>query len=556
MKSCNYIKSIVFIIPGIFSLFLTTQAQDTLKKQTIDITSSFKPEIKEAAKINFVAEPPTPDSAKPTFSYNIPVTSLSLVYQPLTVSPLALRIDSAAAKWDATNFVKLGFGNYLTPFAQAGLSFNNSKNANLNILAHYTSSKGKTPKYQEYADAGVSAYGSLINAAKQELYGKVSLDNDKYYRYGYDHDAYQLDKSDLLQRFIGFDANVGFRNTLPTAFGLKYHPDVKLSFFTDNHSGREFNAVADLPLEKYINDELSLKLGVNADYTRYSSQNTPRDVNNTIFTIPVAVRFKNDMVNIHGGFIPSWDNSAFRLLPDLMTDFKLGGEGLIVQLGWLMHYDKGSYKRFTSINPYIAQPAQLLNTRINETYGGIKGTFLERFFYNAKVGLVQFFNMPLFVNDYGTPGVPLSGNRFSIRNEAKLNAFQMHGEVGVIQAEDFSLTGRFNWLLFNKQKTEAQAWGITPREFNATLRWQILNGLWLKSDLFFFEGAKYINRNGSVGTGRHPVDLSAGLEFKITRQFNLWVQANNVFNNKYQRWNQYDVYGFNILGGIVYNFSK
>lgn len=557
MQNKIYIKTFLLPALGFLSCLTAVQAQDPLKKQTIEITSSFKPELKNAAKINFVAAPPVPDSSKPKFNYNIPVTSLSLVYQPLAVSPLALNIDSSG-KWAASNFVKLGYGNLQTPFAQGGLSFNNGTNANLNILAHYISSKGKSPQYQEYTDAGASAYGSIVTAARQELYGKVSFGNNKYYLYGYDHTAYQFDKGDLLQRFLSFDANVGFRNTEPTEFGLKYHPDVKLSFFNDNHDGKEFNAVADLPLEKAIGDALSIKLGVNADYSQYSRSTAP-SINNTIVTVPFALQFKNEAVNIHGGVIPSWDNSTFKLMPDLLADFKLGGEGLIVQLGWLMHYDKGSYRRFASINPYLAQPDQLLNTRVNETFGGIKGTFLERFFYNAKVGLVQFYNMPLFVNEYGVPGsvgFPSAGNKFSIRNEEKLNAFQMHGEIGVVQAEDFSLAGRFNWLLFNKQKTEPQPWGVTPREFSAALRWRILRDLWFKSDLFFFEGAKYLKNDGSVGTGRHPVDLNAGLEFRITKQFNLWLQANNVFNNKYQRWNQYDVYGFNMLGGITFNFSK
>lgn len=560
MYNSRYIYSLIFLflMPG---FFMPTQAQDPLKKQTIEITSSFKPEIKESAKINFVAAPPLPDSSRPKFNYNIPVASLSLVYQPLAITPLALNIDSALPQWNATNFVKLGYGNYQTPFAQAGLSFNNSDNTSLSILAHYVSSKGKVPQYQEYADAGASIYASKITAGKQELYGKLSFDNDKYYLYGYDHDNFQFDKGDILQRFLGFDANIGYRNTTPTSFGLKYHPDIKLSFFNDNHNGKEFGAKADLPVEKAIGDALSIKLGVNADFTQYSSNQTERTINNTVVTIPIALKFRNEAVMIQGGFIPSWDNSDFKLLPDLLADFKVGGEGLIVQLGWLMHYDKGSYKRFASINPYLKQPSQLLNTRVNETFGGIKGTFLEHFFYNAKAGLVQFYNMPLFVNEYTTAGpgggIVVAGNRFLVRNEEKLNAFQMHGEIGMVQAEDFSLTGRFNWLLFNKQKTEPQpSWGIIPREFNAVLRWQLLKDLWLKSDLSFFEGAKHMERNGSVASGRHPVDLSAGLEFKITRQFNLWVQANNVFNNKYQRWYQYDVYGFNILGGIIYNFSK
>lgn len=555
MQHRIYHKSLFIFVAALLCGLGTLQAQEELKKQTIEITSSFKPEIKEAAKINFVAAPPVPDSAKPKFSYNIPVTSLSLVYQPLAISPLALNIDSSSPDWDASNFVKLGYGNLQTPYARAGLSFNNGTNANLNVLAHYISSKGKVPQYQEYANSGASVYGSIVNTQKQELYGKLSFDNNKYYLYGYDHDQFSFDKSDLLQRFLSFDANIGFRNTSPTELGLQYHPDVKLSFFNDNHNGKEFNAVADLPLQKAIGDNFNIKLGVNADYTQYSSNNTPSTINNTIVSVPFALHFHNETVNLHGGVIPSWDNATFKLLPDLSADLKLGGEELILQLGWLMHYDRGSYKRYATLNPYLAQPGELLNTRVNETFGGIKGTFLEHFFYNAKVGLVQFYNMPLFVNDYGAFNTQ-AGNRFSIVNEQKLNAFQMHGEIGVVQAEDFSLTGRFNWLLFNKQVTEPQPWGITPREFNAALRWKVLKDLWLTSDLYFFEGAKYLTRDGGTGTGRHPVDLSAGLEFKITRQFNLWVQANNVFNNKYQRWNQYDVYGFNLLGGIVYNFSK
>lgn len=550
-NSAGFYSLAVFLI---FSI--AVHAQEPLQKQTIEITSSFKPEIIEAAKINFVASPPVPDSAKPRFHYNIPVTSLSLVYKPIGFSPLALNIDSTPRKWDATNFVKLGYGNLQTPFAQAGLSFNNSDNANLNILAHYISSKGRTVPHQEYANAGASVYGTKITSTNHELFGKVSFDNNKYLLYGYDNNAYHFDKRDILQRFMGFDVNAGIRNTIPTSFGLKYSPKVSLSFFNDNHHSREFTGALDLPLEKSVGENFQVKLGIKADYTQYASDNTQGTVNNTIVTIPFALKFQNENIDIHGGMIPSWDNAEFKLLPDLLADFKIGGEGLIVQLGWLMHYDKGTYKRFAGLNPYLSQPSQLLNTRVNETFGGIKGTFLEHFFYNAKVGLVQFYNLPLFVNDYGTLGSPLAGNRFIIRNEEKITGFQMHGEAGILQAEDFSLSARFNWILFNKQVSQAKPWGVIPRELNAALRWRILKDLWLKSDLFFFEGAKYLKRDGGIASGRHPVDMNAGLEFRITKQFNLWVQANNLFNNQYQRWNQYDVYGFNLLGGIIYNFSK
>lgn len=553
MQTKIYITRLFIIAGGVLFLSASSHAQEPSKKQTIDITSSFKPTLKDAAKINFNAAPPVPDSAKPRFKYTIPVNSLALAYQPGVVSPVALVVDSTGT-WNATNFIKLGFGNFQTPYAQVGLTLDNKPNSSLNILGHYTSSKGSAIPRQQYTDASASAYGSSINANNQELYGKLGFSNKAYYLYGYDQTAYNYSKNQLLQRFLGVDANIGFRNIDPTGFGLLYRPDLKVSFFNDNRKGREFNAIADVPLEKRISDELGIKLGINADYTQFTPDNIPA-INNFIFTVPIAVNFKNDNISIHGGAIPSWDNSNFKLLPDLMADVKLSGEEAILQFGWLMHYDKGSYQRWASLNPYLSQPTALYNTRINETYGGIKGTFLEKFFYNAKAGLVQFYNIPLFVNNYyGSPGA--DGKSFLALKEEKLNAFQIHGEAGIVQAEDFSLSAKFNWLLFGKQKTENEPWGVIPRELSAALRWRVLKDLWFKTDLFFFEGAKYMDRNGLSKTARNPVDLNAGLEFRVTKQFNLWVQANNIFNNTYQRWNQYDVYGFNILGGIVFNFSS
>ncbi|HEY6899738.1 MAG TPA: hypothetical protein VI233_03810, partial [Puia sp.] len=84
------------------SLFLLTvmgaglfvQAQDTTKRRTIDITSSFKPVLRDAVKINFNAAPPAIDTSKPRLTYNIPAQFLFLSYQPGEMKPVALQRDS------------------------------------------------------------------------------------------------------------------------------------------------------------------------------------------------------------------------------------------------------------------------------------------------------------------------------------------------------------------------------------------------------------------------------------------------------------------------------
>ena len=84
------------IILGISLLtgFISYAQSDTTKGKSVDIRSSFKPVLREAAKINFNASPPTADTSKPRLQYDIPNQNLALGFQPGSLKPLALQIDS------------------------------------------------------------------------------------------------------------------------------------------------------------------------------------------------------------------------------------------------------------------------------------------------------------------------------------------------------------------------------------------------------------------------------------------------------------------------------
>ena len=67
------IGKIVVMLIGLALCMPSAMSQDTTKgKKSIDITSTFKPVLREASKINFNAAPPAIDSSKPKLTYNIP----------------------------------------------------------------------------------------------------------------------------------------------------------------------------------------------------------------------------------------------------------------------------------------------------------------------------------------------------------------------------------------------------------------------------------------------------------------------------------------------------
>jgi hypothetical protein len=401
----------------------------------------------------------------------------------------------------------------------------------------------------------VKLVGTFKTPGNLEWNGGVGFKNDGYYLYGFQPDTLKFTSDQLRQTFQTYDAHISLRNSVATEFGLLYHPNFKVSYFTDNHNpkGTESNTVLNLPLEKLIGKEFAFDLGVTADLTHYNLPNSKSGVgqNNNIYTVNPAFLVKNSNFFLQAAVTPSWDNKSFFLLPNFLADISTNDQQFTLQLGWIGYYDKGSYQRFESINPWLKQPDSLFNTRMQELYGGIKGSLGSHFSYNAKVGFVAYRNMPLFVND--SVG---GGKDFVIKYERSMNALQFHGELTYMQGEQFVVSAGINGLSFRDQKSQPLPWGILPVEFNAHLKWEAFKDFWAKVDLYTFQPAWYQAANGTAHRDDRGTDLNAGVEFRITRQLNLWFQMNNIFDNKYQRWHQYQVYGFNVLGGIVFSFGQ
>jgi len=384
-----------------------------------------------------------------------------------------------------------------------------------------------------------------------EWTGRFGFSSDGYYLYGYQPDTLKYSKDQLLQRFQTFDGQLGLRNMTWTTYGIGYHPTAHVSVFGDNHSPQatEANTVVDLPLEKKIGDHFLFNLGVTANLTNYRRQNLPA-VENNLYYISPSLLFRNANLYIQAGVNPAWDNKSFTLLPDFMAQVSTNDQRFTFLAGWLGYYDKGSYQRFESINPWLAQPNLLLNTEVIERYAGFKGSLDDHFSYAAKVSLLDYYNMPLFVND------SIDGKTFLIRYEPDLKDIQLHGELSYILGEQFSAIAGLTINQYGNLRNNAAAFGLVPLEFKTALRWEVLNDLWIKSDLLAFSGAPWRGNDAKSYLGDGAFDLNAGIEFRIFRQLNLWLQLNNLFNDKYQRWHQYDSYGFNFLLGVIFSFRE
>jgi hypothetical protein len=534
---------------GIF-VFGISYSQDTTKKKSVEIVSGFKPVLKESAKINFNATPPSADTSKPKLKYDIPNQNLLLPYQPGTLKPLALDIDSGG-RFDNSSYVKAGFGSLRTPYIQAGISLGDGKTAGLNIFAKHVASESKR-EFQKFSNTDIKLSGFFKSGNNLEWDAGIGMRQDKTYKYGFEPESLSFPTDSLKQNFQTIAGRVGFHNINKTAFGLTYSPEVKIDVFSDNLKNSESNTVVNLPLEKSVGKVFAAKLGVTFDLTRLSP-NSKSAINNTMYYISPSVLFKTPKVNAEVGIRPSWDNGKFKMFPNALVDISTEDKRLTFQAGWTGYVRKTTYQYLASQNPWLYLPGLFKNTWIEERFAGFKGSLGDHFTYSAKAAFNKLTNQPLFVNDTATAG---AGKSFIVVNEPRINILSIGGQLGYTIEEKFSLLTNWSINQYSGLKENKRAWGLIPAELDAAMRLQIIKDLWLKTDLFAWTGPAYKRKDGSAANLKGAIDLNAGLEFRITKNLNIWTQFNNITNKTYQRWKQYPVYGFNFVGGVVFSFDQ
>jgi hypothetical protein len=536
--------SILLILASVVAI--VGSAQDSARGKEVNVTSQFKPTLKDAAKINFNASPPAADTTRPKLQYSIPNQNLALGFQPGSLKPLALEVDSGG-RWGNESYVKLGYGNFNTPFLQAGVSFGDGKNVGLNVYAKHNSSKGDIP-HQEYSNSEVEANAFFKSAKNLEWNVRFGGQQDNYNKYGFLPRTLVFPEDSIQVKYQTWRGRINFHNINRTDLGLSYSPEIKIDAFNDQLHNSESNTYLNIPLQKTLGSSVEVDVAATANLSRYNRSGKDGMANNYIYFSP-SVLFKKENLDVSAGIRPSWDNGHFQLLPNFLFDFKTANYPFSFQVGWTAYYRNSGFQYQANLNPWIWAPSAVNNTKIEERFLGMKGSIGDHFNFSAKAALNIFDNQPLFVNDTA------SGKSFRTFNEPELKQYSIGGELGYTVGEKFSLISNLSLNGFHLQDN-AKAWGLLPLEWKTTLRAEVLKDLYLNTGLYIFDGPWSLTKQGKTNNLPMATDLSAGLEFKVYKNIKLWMQFNNIFNKEYQRWNQYPVYGFNFLGGIVFSFAQ
>jgi hypothetical protein len=175
---------------------------------------------------------------------------------------------------------------------------------------------------------------------------------------------------------------------------------------------------------------------------------------------------------------------------------------------------------------------------------GLKGT-IDKFSYNVAFHFSHVTDMPLFVND------TLDTKRFDVVYD-NARIFNFHFEAGYNVKEwlRLSLVGDYNAF---EMQTESRAWHEPNfrTTFRASYIWKkkIIAGI----DLFGITSSYAKLSSGQEKKFKGTADINLSLEYIMNKRISFFANLNNIANIKYQRWNNYQSYGF--IGWVCAKFS-
>jgi len=536
-------KSSVSLLMLVFFMGTALFAQKEEGSKTIDITSSFKPSLIPPKKIIPNASPAPANTLKPSLTYSIPAQQLKFRYTPSPLKPLAFKDTSRPV--ENRGYVKAGYGNFSTPYIRAALNFGNGTVSNGNVEGLYTSSKGKQP-YQQFARYGVKANGIFQLDENHSLQARAGFTGQNLYRYGYKPDSLVIPKDSLKLNYNDINLGATIGNRKANNLGVYYKAVLDGHFFSDNNNGNETALHYDLPLEKVLNEKVTFEVGIKGVLDKVNTDDTSFSNNLTMVRAGASFTIKEN-IKVKLGLIPSWSNGSFNLLPVAEVESYLPEKDLVLQAGVTGSYIENTWRTMAAYNPWMQQPEQLNHSRNLEIFGGVKGTLSENWFFRIKGSYNRRFNQPLYVND------SMDGRTFLVRWEPSLNIVTGLGELVWQQGDKYTWTNTLVVNGFNGLDQSSKAYGLLPFELTSSFRGKIMDKLIAKADLYNF-GQAWRLSNGKPDKGEGGVDLNLGAEFEVYKNVKLWLQFNNLFNNEYQRWNQYQVLGFQAIGGVIFKF--
>ena len=547
----------ILIISGLILISFSVRAQVDWVKPSAEIKDAQvvveKDKVIDLRPVSRRYEPiPIEIAQVPTVKAPYEIKKIDVALPPISIQIRPQMMKPELLQKFFWGTVKLGYGNFNTAYLSASVGTKRSDEASINAQVDHLSS-GKGPVDGKNSGSGTTSFvlGGKYFLSNTTLHGKVGYQRDAYRYYGYDT-TLVVEEEDIKQTLNNISVNVGVANNNTEALA-DYALDLRYRFTntadktSESDLGLDFNVVAkpsDLWRVSFdVNADLITQKDVEVEKTnRRWLKAAPRvGYNLDQFKVAVGLGFYN-----HNDSLGSKQTHFFpeifigyQFAPSHQVNLSYSGAVEKVTLGSL--YDQNLF-----LAPHIG-----VNHNVNPVDAKIflSGSAGARFGYKVGAQLNTYKRYGYFVND------PLDSTRFSlVYDEGNSSRTRLFLDLSYAISHQVNLHGS---VKLNGYQTAdvAEAWHKPGVEASFRTHLFLFDRLSSDIDLFYLGGIKArAPVSGETIDLDGIIDINLNLSYAITPRASVFVNLMNVVGRNYQQFLNYPVRGFQVLGGLGYNF--
>jgi len=597
MKRQQYLAASLLTVSLLIGAFNAMAQKDTISlKKEVEVTKAYQPTILDAVKINDIPQIKPEQTETPTFDYSIFSKPVFSTFEPTPVAAAKMVGDTKPAM--GLGLLKLGFGNYMTPYGELFFNAQPDKNSNFGIHLKHLSSSGKIKLLNDdKVEAPESQNEAEIFAKKffrrSTLSGSLAFDRHTFNYYGYTSDRLSDELKDQMipyfqdkQYFSKGTAVVRLKSGIVAATDLNYDFGVKYHYMVSKTGQTEHETVLSGDVNKKIDDLqgfLSASLTVyNADSIRSRFSSTYGKKQQTILRANPSILLSSEQASLQIGLntalsLDADTDASFLIWPKVKAEWSPVPQILTLFAGLDGCLQHNTYSSIAAENPYVDPYHDVANANYKYIFsGGFKGKFTPKTNYVAEASYSAVKNQHFYYT-YGIDLTkPVSSGRRLLNTFPVIyddvNILKLSGEVMHSVSDNFSLHLLGNYYSYDL-KSAKKAWQMPNFDLTISGVYKPAEQLKFTTDIFvvgkrtaliedfdsrfLLSSSVYIPEVMSTQNevAMDPIiDLNVGAEYQFAPKLNFFAKLNNFGFQKYEQWLGYTNKGLNWMAGISYTF--
>lgn len=461
------------------------------------------------------------------------------------------------------NFVKAGFGLYLTPLLKVGVYSGRDLRKDWGAEFNHFSSFGGHVDNATFGDNAIRLKGRYIGNGNT-FSAHVSFRNFSYNAFGMVRDAnvFENDKQwedHIARSYSQLNVDFGIQKQNQSTEKFFYDGIIRVNHYSDHFKNNEF-FFSVLPSGKYkLSDSLWAKLNMNLTFGSMNQQGQGRGAmfaeilpqltyRKGIINATAGLRINavNDSVKTYLNIYPSVQ-AQLHLLPPYCTIYTgIDGRSMLNR-----RYD------LADVNPWMAQQAFLRPSfERMRIFGGLKGS-VEKLSYDVQISYRKVEDQWMFITadrDTAIENQKILARQFAVTYEKEFSEIAFSAQALYDIDKSLKIGAKVDYANFTLPN--GQFYFHQPN-----LRTKVWGNYTYEKKLTVGAGINYIGKRvanlDSKGQAQYLdgfFDLNIEGSYQLSARISIFVEANNLLNQAFQRWQFYPERKLDFRAGVFVRF--